>query len=673
MIREISKNSRGVTLVALMIAVIIILILTNVVTFNFRRSIKTTKLENMRSDIANLREKVAEYYTKYGTIPISVEYTNIDHIKESGVISETLDTGKFYVLELSKLENLMLNFGQDYKQITKDMTTEEANEYKDLYIINETSHNIFYVYGIELNKDWYYTDYTQESTDTSTVDLKYVDNVKIPEGYTYISGNKDTGIKISDDKDNQFIWIPAENYNDFIGEETESSIEEITDAEMKKMYASVKSNKGFYISISDNIDISDKNETSDTIVTKCYEPQLQAIERWISNNSSREKTINYVDGKMEKRMALCLTNDEKWSSTYQGEDGTELKYIDKYENEVYIPNGFQVSLQEGSNKVNEGLVIKNATTEDRYVWIPVPKSVFKIAENEEDYKNIEADLKKYTNKYNETKPENNMQNDSIEEINQNVSSATEENVQDAYIQNEEPSETIMSEENAGYADEYSKESGFENEEEYNELKNKMLSSIYTKGGFWISQYEIGSNTYAKTDDDATERIPSSKQGQYAYNYVELEDAQKIATNIESEEKTSSLLFGIQWDLTCKFIEENDKKDVMESASWGNYKDSTFTLDEGEYIETNYLNYNKIEKTSNKEDKEILLTTGITARNETLNIYDFAGNVAEWTLEKRLSDDSLVVRGGSYQDENCSATNRNTGSNSQAIGFRIALY
>ena len=31
--------------------------------------------------------------------------------------------------------------------------------------------------------------------------------------------------------------------------------------------------------------------------------------------------------------------------------------------------------------------------------------------------------------------------------------------------------------------------------EYNNLKNYMLSSVYTNGGFWIGQYEAGAESY----------------------------------------------------------------------------------------------------------------------------------------------------------------------------------
>ena len=227
--KKILKSQNGVTLTSLVIAVAVILILTGTIIVNVTGNLKTEKLRNMQSDIENLRDKVSTYYAQYGKIPadVSIEYTNINGLQSAGVISEVADTGKFYVLDLSAMENVTLNYGKDYEKIrNKEATTEEQiNSLTDLYIINEASHNIFYVDGIELDGDRYYTDYTADDIDTAYVDLRYVDNVEIPDGFYYVGGTKDTGLVISDvqgdDLDNskggnQFVWIPVENASDYV-------------------------------------------------------------------------------------------------------------------------------------------------------------------------------------------------------------------------------------------------------------------------------------------------------------------------------------------------------------------------------------------------------------------------------------------------------------------------
>ena len=216
---------RGITLVTLSIAVIIILIITSTIIYNMTSNLGIGRLRDMQNDIKNLRSKVADYYAQYGDIPArkNVEYTNIGHIKSSGVISDAVDTGKFYVIELSSLDNLTLTYGQDYEQLKNGSVT-DPNSLKNLYIINEASHNIFYVEGIELDNEWFYTDYTSDQIDTEAVPRRVIDGVTIPDGFYYAGGSKEEGIVISDvegdDLDNskggnQFVWVPVDNYADF--------------------------------------------------------------------------------------------------------------------------------------------------------------------------------------------------------------------------------------------------------------------------------------------------------------------------------------------------------------------------------------------------------------------------------------------------------------------------
>ena len=116
--KKILKNQNGVNLISLSVAIIIILILTSITLYNAKGNIKISKLKAMQADIENLSDKVSSYYSQYGELPVNknIEYTNINKIKNSGVISSFVDTGKFYVIDLSKIENLTLNYGEKYKK-----------------------------------------------------------------------------------------------------------------------------------------------------------------------------------------------------------------------------------------------------------------------------------------------------------------------------------------------------------------------------------------------------------------------------------------------------------------------------------------------------------------------------------------------------------------------------
>ena len=248
--KNLLKSNKGISLVTLCITVAVLLILTNVIIYNTADNLRTTKLKNMQSDIENLRDKISNYYSQYGTIPANkdIEYTNIEDIKNSGVISTAVDEGKFYVIDLASMENITLNYGRDYEKIKNgEATTEEQiNSLKDLYIINETSHNIFYVQGIKVDDETFYTDYSAEDADKVAVNLHFTEEQKersinqiesgkvsdknesyedengnkaiIPAGFKILPGEEiiNEGLVIQDENGNQFVWIPVQNTEKYI-------------------------------------------------------------------------------------------------------------------------------------------------------------------------------------------------------------------------------------------------------------------------------------------------------------------------------------------------------------------------------------------------------------------------------------------------------------------------
>lgn len=346
MIKKLLKSEKGVNLLTLTIAIMIILVLTNVIILNVKDNLKIEKLKALQTDIANLRDKVSNYYAEFGAIPIvDVEYTSIENIKNARLISETADTGRFYAIDLKRLEGLTLNYGEDYSKITDASTSEQINSYTDLYIINSASHNIFYVQGVKIDGKMYYTDYLVEDIDTKSVALKFVDNVPIPKDFYYVDGSRDTGLIISDvegddtqnsKKGNQYVWVPVDDFNEFIRQDfgiqniassyfvdtgaTSSRYYEAkadgisAQTEVEKMYRSVRDNKGFYIArfeagyengvavskkdiqVSNSVNWSTANtratnaypesKNGNVVSTLCYGVQWDAIMRWINKDAN---------------------------------------------------------------------------------------------------------------------------------------------------------------------------------------------------------------------------------------------------------------------------------------------------------------------------------------------------------------------------------------------------
>ena len=144
------------------------------------------------------------------------------------------------------------------------------------------------------------------------------------------------------------------------------------------------------------------------------------------------------------------------------------------------------------------------------------------------------------------------------------------------------------------------------------------------------------------------------------------------------------MFGIQWDLVLKHIENKQGKTQEElkrdSSTWGNYKGATFEITKGKYSEDYGDTFTEVNGKYRKLlDIAVLLTTGTTERNSVLNIYDLAGNECEWTLEKSTNTNSpSVYRGGYYtlHGSSCPASDRSSISTSFSnplSSFRPALW
>ena len=208
--------------------------------------------------------------------------------------------------------------------------------------------------------------------------------------------------------------------------------------------------------------------------------------------------------------------------------------------------------------------------------------------------------------------------------------------------------------------------------EYETLYNEMLSSVFENGGFWIGRYETGikgteiketETTKTGVRDYGTEyyelhettgHIPVIKANVQPYTWVRCNQAQSLASSMESGNYNSSLMFGVQWDMVLMYLKNKEAVDdaglKANSKDWGNYKDKLYNITDTlvSYSTDNGANWTKAPYNKTEEGK-ILLTTGANSDFNRQNIYDLAGNVFEWTLEHATSytDYPCAVRGGYF--------------------------
>ena len=179
-------------------------------------------------------------------------------------------------------------------------------------------------------------------------------------------------------------------------------------------------------------------------------------------------------------------------------------------------------------------------------------------------------------------------------------------------------------------DNYAAQAGFtakeatETEEAKTELKvmaeslvqdySDMIESVTKYKGFYIGRYELST----KTENGVKVGIEQKDKARQTYtNWYEL---YKYSKNIAgSENMQTRMIWGCQWDVTCKWLAEHNY-DINNSSAWGNH--------------SNYNTANNYAEGNEKYEARAgeIQSTGSSENWKANNIYDLAGNCWEWTQE-----------------------------------------
>lgn len=398
------------------------------------------------------------------------------------------------------------------------------------------------------------------------------------------------------------------------------------------------------------------------------------------------------------------------STIYNGMPDDWRPNVTKLEDGVPIPKGFVASPYDDENKRDTGLVIyeltpeevKNRvntlpsdetqldswTTRNQYVWVPVNKHKFTTEFVRKAFLDDEDIIKDSDGNYYslgtldkmwelELDPKTNMP-------------LTMKNTTDYKLD--------------GTLNFISEETLLEAQE--------MYKSVKEYGGFYIARYEAGIDEQILERGSAAD-LPGVKEGTKvyfsmgkipygfvpfnAYDYdIGYHGAMSISRSLYPNTKAnktgvvSTLTYSVQLDRAVQwFLDTGAITSVSNSNPYGNYKLHVIN-NKDELNENALVWYRRVNDTYLPKDDETIvypknsvsnawfLSTGALKAAKLNNIYDLAGNMAEWIME-RDSDSFHVLYGGCANNSGAvfSLANRQastySGSADYMNSFRISLY
>ena len=210
-----------------------------------------------------------------------------------------------------------------------------------------------------------------------------------------------------------------------------------------------------------------------------------------------------------------------------------------------------------------------------------------------------------------------------------------------------------------------------------------FKQIYQYGGFYIARYEAGipqeyiekvNEKELRTTFNNKVGVPTSKKGEIPWNYIYWSRANESAMNMYKDNKyiTSDLATERQWGYIAEWLAESGYN-VEDCREWGNYSNVNFEFTG--YCSTDAKTFTYAENKM-KQTYNMILSTGATERNKANNIYDLAGNLAEFIDVNENSTNEHDL-GGYYDNISTYGVGSNAkidiSEGNDRQGFRVVLY
>ena len=374
------KNEKGVTLTVLTITILIMIIITGTVIKASTNSLVIRKVNDLFTDIESINSKIATYYLENNEIPVlDTKYaSSVEEFRElinSNGAKENIinpnDGDDYYVIDLSRLENLTLNFGHDYEN-WKSQENPVLSQYQDIYVINGLTQQIYYPKGIQYKNIHYFTTIKDIAkidriagyvgdADFGIVNLSSIFNKNKQEnGNITVTSN----VELSIDTDNYVV-----NSLSYAFTEEQKNQEELNNLSYSKFY------------------LNNKNEAS--LVSKRLDRLTQKYYLYIRTLDVYGK-YHYLEqpvDRLENAEAGWVLADDK------NEDNDWYQYLDTSGadtiatvNAPILAEGMEAVKYEGEDNMDASTISTltsgsrwaNAVTKDGSMWVWIPRYAYRI-------------------------------------------------------------------------------------------------------------------------------------------------------------------------------------------------------------------------------------------------------------------------------------------------------